>query len=84
VANYKTFSELLTKNYSSKTQKNSPTRSAKADASVVGGMFTVIAMSCWRERFTEVGTESRLLGTVPWCAIAAYNVAWKAMAMAMA
>jgi hypothetical protein len=51
---------------------------------VVGGMFVVATMSCWGERFTEVGTRSGLLGTVPWCAIAAYNVAWEVVAMAVA
>ncbi len=30
---------------------------------------------CWGERFTRVGIGSGLLGTIPWCAIAACNVA---------
>jgi hypothetical protein len=50
---------------------------------MVGGMFTVIAMNCWGEMYTEIGTKSKLLGTVPWCAMAAYIATWKAMAMAM-
>jgi len=38
-------SKLLTKNSSLRTRKNSPTRSAKASASMVGGMFAVATMS---------------------------------------
>jgi len=51
---------------------------------MVGEMFEMGGMSCWREMFTEVGIEFRLLDIVPWCAIAACNATWKAMAMAMA
>jgi hypothetical protein len=40
------FSELLTENSSSKTRKNSFTGSAKAVASMVGGIFVVVVMSC--------------------------------------
>jgi len=40
------FSKLLTKNSSSRTQKNSPIRSAKVGALMVGGMFAVATMSC--------------------------------------
>jgi hypothetical protein len=59
------FSELLIENSSSRTQKNSPIRSAKASASIVGRMFAVAIMNCYEERFIEVGTKSGLLGTVP-------------------
>jgi hypothetical protein len=38
-------------------------------------------MSCWREKFNEVGTKFGLLGIVPWCAMAACNVVWEVMAM---
>jgi hypothetical protein len=38
---------------------------------MVGRMFAVVVMSCWGERFIEVGIGSGLLGTVPWCAIIA-------------
>jgi hypothetical protein len=69
------FSELLTKNSNLRTQKNSPTRSTKVDASMVGGMFAVATMSCWWERFIEVGIRFGLLGTIPWCAMVAYNAA---------
>jgi hypothetical protein len=51
---------------------------------MVGRMFTVATMSFWGERFTKVGTKSGLLGIIPWCAMAAYNGACKAVAMAMA
>ncbi len=77
VANCRIFSEFLTRNSSSKTQKNSPTGSAKANALMVGGMFAVEAMNYWGERFTKVGTMSGLLGIVPWCAIAACNAAFR-------
>jgi hypothetical protein len=60
VANYRIFSELLTENSSSRTQKNSPTGSAKASASMVEGMFAVVAMSCWEKMFTEIGTRSMM------------------------
>jgi len=40
------FSNLFTKKFSTKTRKNSPTSSTKAGALMVGGMFTVITMSC--------------------------------------
>jgi hypothetical protein len=40
------FSKLLTRNSNSRTHKNSPSGSAKASASMVGGMFAVVAMSC--------------------------------------
>jgi hypothetical protein len=43
---YRIFSKLLTGNSSSTIQKNSPTGSAKAGASMVGGMFAVTTMSC--------------------------------------
>jgi len=46
VASYRIFSELFTKNFSSRTQKNSPIALAKAGASMVGGMFAVVIMSC--------------------------------------
>jgi hypothetical protein len=39
------FLELLTENSSSRTRKNSPIGLAKAAASMVGGMFVVVAMS---------------------------------------
>jgi len=42
---YRIFSELLTRNSSSRIQKNSPSGSAKAGASVVGGMFAVATMN---------------------------------------
>jgi hypothetical protein len=38
-------------------------------------------MSCWRKRFTEVGTASRLLGTIPWCVIVACNATWEVVAI---
>jgi hypothetical protein len=41
-------------------------------------------MNCWGERFTKVGTESRLLGTIPWCAMATCNAARETVVMAMA
>jgi hypothetical protein len=40
------FFELLTRNSNLKTRKNSPTRSAKVNASTMGGMFVVATMSC--------------------------------------
>ncbi len=46
VASCKFFSKILIKNSSSRTRKNSPTRSANASASMVGGMFAVISMNC--------------------------------------
>jgi hypothetical protein len=49
---------------------------------MVGGMFMVVAMSYWGDRFTEVGTRSGLLGTIPWCVMAIYSTTWKAVAMA--
>ncbi len=76
--------ELLTGNSSSTTWKNSPTRSTKAVALMVGGMFAIAIMSCWGERFIEAGTKSGLLGIIPWCAIATCSVAWKATTMAVA
>jgi len=45
VANYIFFSELLTRNSSSRIQKNSPIGSVKVVASMVGGMFTVVAIN---------------------------------------
>jgi len=45
VANCKKNLELLTGNSSSRIQKNSPTRSTKAGAAMVGGMFAVAIMS---------------------------------------
>jgi len=45
VASCRIFSELLTKNSNSRISKNSPTGSAKVGASVVGGMFAIVAMS---------------------------------------
>jgi hypothetical protein len=45
VASYKKISELLIRNSNSKTQKNSPIGSAKAGASMVGGMFAVATMN---------------------------------------
>jgi hypothetical protein len=68
------FSKLLIGNSNSRTRRNSPTRSAKDSASMVGGMFMVGIMSCWGERFSEVVTESRLLGTIPWRAMATCSV----------
>jgi hypothetical protein len=46
MANYRIFLELLIGNSSSRTRKNSPTGSAKDGASMAGGMFAIIAMSC--------------------------------------
>jgi hypothetical protein len=37
---------------------------------MVGGMFVVATMNCWRKTITKISTESRLLGIVPWCAMA--------------
>ncbi len=51
---------------------------------MVGRMFAIITMSCWGERFTEVGTESRLLDVIPWCEMVAYSATWEAIAMAVA
>jgi hypothetical protein len=51
---------------------------------MVGGMFMVATMNCWRKRFTEIGTGFGLLGIVPWCAMAVCSAAWKAVAMALA
>ncbi len=65
MANYIIFSQLLTRNSSSRTQKNSPTRLVKASASLVGGMFEVTSMNCRREKFTKLGIGSGLLGTFP-------------------
>ncbi len=45
MASCKFFLELLTGNFSSRTQKNSPTGLAKAGASMVGRMFVVAAMN---------------------------------------
>jgi hypothetical protein len=84
VANYIIFSELLTKNSSSRTQKKSPIGSVKVAASMVGGMFAVVAISYWGERLTEVGTGFGLLGTIPWCVMASYSAAWEAVAMVVA
>jgi hypothetical protein len=39
------FSKLLIENFSSRTQNNSPTGSAKGGALMVGGMFAVATMS---------------------------------------
>jgi hypothetical protein len=61
----KFFSELLTGNSSSRTQKNSPTGSTKVVALMVGGMFVITTMSCSGKRFIEVGIGSGLLATVP-------------------
>jgi hypothetical protein len=38
-------SDLLIRNFNSRTQKNSPNRLAKVVALMVGGMFMVVAMS---------------------------------------
>jgi hypothetical protein len=46
VASCRIFSELLTGNSNSRTPKNSPTRSTKANASIVGGMFAITTMNC--------------------------------------
>jgi hypothetical protein len=83
VGSYEKNLELLIKNSSSRNWKNSPTGSVKASASMVGGMFAIVAMNCWREKFIEVGARSRLLGIIPWCVMAACSAAWKVMAMAM-
>ncbi len=40
------FLKLLIGNSSLKTQKNSPIKSAKVGASMVGGLFVVATMSC--------------------------------------
>ncbi len=77
-------SKLLTEKSSSRIQKNSPIGLTKDGASMVGGMFAVIVMSCWQEKFIEIGTGSRSLGTVPWCAMATCSVIWKVMAMVVA
>ncbi len=84
VVSCRIFSELLTGNSSSRIWKNSPTGSTKASALVVRGMFAVATMSCYGERFIEVGIGSGLFGIVPWCAIVACNAPWKAVVMAMA
>ncbi len=63
MANCKFFSKLLIENFSSRIWKNSPTKSAKASASMVGGLFTVATVSCWGKRSTKIGTKSGLLGT---------------------
>jgi len=39
------FFKTLDQKFSSRTQKNSPTRSTKANSSMVGGMFVVTAMN---------------------------------------
>jgi hypothetical protein len=82
VVSYIIFSTLLNENSSSKTQKNSPTGLIKVRASMVGKMFVVVTMSCWRKMFTKIHTGSGLLGTFPWCAMAACSVAWEAMVVA--
>ncbi len=71
MASCKKNSELLTENSTSRTQMNSPIGSAKASALMVGKMFMVATMSHWRKMFIKIGTGSRLLGTVPWCAMVA-------------
>ncbi len=78
------FSKLSTRSFSSRIRKNSPIGSAKVGASMVGGLFTITIMSCWRERFSEIGTRAGLLGRIPWCAMAVCSTAWKAVAMALA
>jgi len=45
VVSCKKISELLIGNYNSEIQKNSPTGSTKASASMAGRMFAVAAMS---------------------------------------
>ncbi len=77
-------SKFLIGNSNSRIRKNSPIGSAKVGASMVGGMFAIIAMSCWGEMFTKVNTRFRLLGTVPWCTMAACSTACEVIAMAMA
>ncbi len=84
VASCRIFSELLIRNSSSKTRKNSSIGSTKVGASMVGGMFAIATMSCWGERFTEISTEFGLLGTVQWCAMAACSVTWKVVVMVVA
>jgi hypothetical protein len=46
VVSCRIFSKLSTENSSSRTQKNSPIGLAKGNASMVGGMFAVVAMNC--------------------------------------
>jgi len=46
VANCIIFSKLLIENSNSRTRKNSRTGSSKVSASMVGGMFAIVAMSC--------------------------------------
>ncbi len=84
MASCKFFSQLLIGNSNSRTQKNSPIGSTKAGALMVKGMFAVVAMNCWGERFTEIGTGSGLLGTIPWCVMAICNVAWEVLTMVVA
>jgi hypothetical protein len=45
VASYKKSLKLLMGNSNSRIQKNSPTRSEKAGASLVGGMFAITTMN---------------------------------------
>jgi hypothetical protein len=45
VASYKKSLELLMGNSNSRIRKNSPTRSEKAGASLVGGMFAITIMN---------------------------------------
>ncbi len=84
MASYIFFLELFTRNFNSRTWKNSHTGSTKVGVLMVGRMFTVTTMSCWGERFTEIGTGSGLLGIVPWCAIVTYSATWEVAMMAMA
>ncbi len=82
--NCKFFLKLLTGNFNSRTWNNSPTKSVKVGASMVGGMFTIATMNCWGEKFIEVGTRSGLLGIIPWCVMAACSAIWKVLAMVVA
>jgi hypothetical protein len=64
-----------TTNERQKTEKIPPLDQQKNCASMVGGMFAITIMNCWRKRFIVVGTRFRSLGTVPWYAMAACNAA---------
>jgi hypothetical protein len=65
----------LIKNSNSKTRKNSLTGLAKANTSMVGGMFIIATMSYWGKRFIEIGIGFGLLGIVPSCVMATYSAA---------
>ncbi len=64
MASYIICSKILIGNSSSRIRKNSPTGSTKVGASMVGGMFAIVTMSCSGIFFIEVGTIYGLLGSI--------------------